>query len=390
MGEQNSVCQCGSINSRDSIFERSVQDPFCSVLYRLDREGEQEDPEYDETTFNEQQEENGQQDRDMQSELDPLQEEPYSTNKEYVTTENAIDDEINGSSNGNGNDDDNDSDFADDGVNPFRPTVPRQDVLESREWYVCPNCHRHRKQRSKSFASNGAHSFYPDVKPISRANSIVLPLSKQSTRQSIGSDFFTSLDSGDNYAHLQQALGESGHPHSHSNSNSNLNSNINQNQNQGQHVPEANSLSGSRSSISLSTNHIPTHLYSLERYISSELDSATESFFDKSKMLGDEGHHPHEAFSSSFTKLSLHSSPDASETTLPNTQDQSQGLNQGQGQSQSHNQSRRHSHSHSPSSPTSPFTHKHKTNNDHFSPPFLDARKRKKSFIELALAESFS
>ncbi|AGO10475.1 AaceriABR023Cp [[Ashbya] aceris (nom. inval.)] len=164
---------------------------------------------------------------------------------------------------------------------------------------TCPRCHKTRAPRS-------AHDEQSLARP--RTNSIILQLSRQTTRQSF-------LDS--------TAPAHSDTP------------------------DDAVCRTKSRSSFSA----IPSHIYSLERYISAELDSATESFFDTDVKLADTS--PTNGVSS---------------VTSPNFPSSSASI----------------SMSLASLSSASNF-------NDKLSPPpvFLDQRKRRKSHIELALSESF-
>ncbi|AMD22920.1 HHR151Cp [Eremothecium sinecaudum] len=88
---------------------------------------------------------------------------------------------------------------------------------------------------------------------------------------------------------------------------------------------------------------IPTHIYSLEKYVGTELDSAAESFFDKD------------------VKLSA-SSPIGGQSSIA-----------------------------SPTYPSCSSISSHSNVNDKLSPPplFLEKRKRRKSHIELSLSVSF-
>ncbi|AAS50793.1 ABR023Cp [Eremothecium gossypii ATCC 10895] len=163
---------------------------------------------------------------------------------------------------------------------------------------TCARCHKLRAARS-------AHD---EQGQRPRTNSIILQLSRQTTRQSF-------LDSA-----------APGH---------------------GDSADDAVCHTKSRSSFSA----IPTHIYSLERYISAELDSATESFFDTDVKLAD----------TSATN-------GVSSVASPNFPSSSASI----------------SMSLASLSSASNF-------NDKLSPPpvFLDQRKRRKSHIELALSESF-
>lgn len=321
-GVKPSVCHCGCPNERGSIFERSVQDPFCSTFYNDDQEPLEIHSRAEDSLY----------------ELNPLQEEtlyykiPSDNEEEFQEVEL--------------------------GGNPFRSNMMRGDTSLKGKigspskcgCVVCSNCHGLRKPRSKSSASYNGYSFSLDSNPVSRTNSIVIPLSKQPTRQSIASSV-GCLDTNNTINNNSLSFGSP--------------TNITD---EGAIDPK--SSNGSRSSISLSTNAIPTHLYSLERYVSSELDSATESFFDKSKQLSDEAstHGTEDTVSSSLAKMSLRTSPQSSNSTIanPNTYT-NRTIPEIPSGTQSINQ---YSSSH--------------------PPPFLDARKRRKSFIEQALSESFS
>ncbi|CDO92286.1 unnamed protein product [Kluyveromyces dobzhanskii CBS 2104] len=321
---RSSVCHCGCVEERDSIFERSVQDPFCSTFYGEDQD-DQDRPSNRNDSF---------------AELDPLREESLY----YKLSSEEEEDEGKGEG--------EEAVEVDLGNNPFRPNVSHMGAASVRAGSaapknscVCPNCHGLRKPRSKSSASNNGFSLSADSNSLSRTNSIVLSLSKQPTRQSIASSMAYSDTNN-------LSFGSPDHD------------------NEEPTVIDGKMPNGSRSSISLSTNAIPTHVYSLERYVCSELDSATESFFDKSKQLCDETptQEPLHTVSSSMTKLSLENSPRSSNSTLSSpTMARNRTLSETQ-------------------SSTGPASQYSSTD----PPPFLDARKRRKSFIELALSESFS
>lgn len=179
----------------------------------------------------------------------------------------------------------------------------------------CNGCHRPRNARpnSKSYIEQEDAGTSHLSQRCSRTNSFILQLSRQASRQ--------SLPDASDYQ-IASATGGGG---------------------------GGNDIrSRSRSSVG-GTSGIPTHLYSLERFVSSELDSATESFFNKEQKLED-------PLSPSSPRLSSGVSSVSSTTTT---------LNSG-------------------SNATSPCAATHNT------PLFLNQRKRKKSFIEISLAGSFS
>lgn len=317
-GEHSEFCDCEKI--RNQIFERAVEDGLFSGL---ESEQEQQEQEEEVATARNNEKERGNNytysSRIREEELDPLMEraelEETCEGSEGMATSSSST------------------------VIPLK-CVGCEDKRNSCECSCacCPNCHKFKRARSnsgvsfdldsrqasrnRSISSFGGTAFRPESSSGSRAGSIVVPLSKQSTHASLGSCQDESTLSG---ACSQDGSGGS---------------------------PRTGC--GSRSSICLSTNCIPTHLFSLERFVSSELDSATESFFNETKRLSDSTT-PSDSIASSLSNLSLKNS-------IPNTETSSVT---------------------SSVTPSSPRLMGSKN-----CPPFLDLRKRRKSFIEMSLAES--
>ncbi|AET38156.1 uncharacterized protein Ecym_2425 [Eremothecium cymbalariae DBVPG len=283
----NEICQC---KNGMKIFERSVEDQ-CSDVWYSDTSDEDKS--------------------DIEEELDPLKE--VEKHKHRKGRHNgAVNSCLDSKAGGGGLQGQGSGNMRKIGTSR---TASCGTTSTNKKSQICSRCHRLKPVRSHSRSAFDLEELAIN-RP--RTNSIMLQLSRQTTRQSF-------LDGN----------------------NTTTGSIVTHSANDGNPLDETMCRTRSRSSFTA----IPTHVYSLEKYISTELDSATESFFDKDVKISDSS--PTEVqssiaspnFPSSSASISLSFASLSSNSNI----------------------------------------------NDKLSPPpiFLDQRKRRKSHIEMSLSESF-